>query len=207
MLARQCVVLECRDLYEDSQAHLRQLLKKHGWNIVAYMKRLRARYTQRRNSWALLVEAAPLPSPRSVQQRATRPDARAFAAEEATPNAPALAPGVWTTIEQLAFSSQMWFLVLAYGLGVTTTALGTVLMSRHAYNPLTDLWSTPLVLLHLLFVHALRWILTRVARKAKIWRVPPSADQGQEGSGRRAATRGHAPLGAVPFAERTQQRC
>ena len=87
----------------------------------------------------------------------------------------------------------MWFLVLAYGLGVTTTALGTVLMSNKAYNPLTDLWSTPLVLLHLLFLHALRWILTRVARKAKIWRVPPSADQGQEGSGRFEARTGSPP--------------
>ena len=69
---------------------------------------------------------------------------------------------------------------------------------RAACRALAAVWTTiERCLLQPDVVSGARLRFGRLARKAKIWRVPPSA--GQEESEKRAgAPRGHAALGAVP---------
>ena len=70
----------------------------------------------------------------------------------------------------------MWFLMLLYGLGATVTILGYMLISvQQSYNPLRDVMSIPIVLHMLLLLKAVRWLMVRAGKWAKIWQVAPRA--------------------------------
>ena len=65
--------------------------------------------------------------------------------------------------------------MLLYGLGATVTILGYVLMLQQSYNPLRDVMSIPIVLHMLLLLKAVRWLMVRAGKWAKIWQVAPRA--------------------------------
>ena len=65
----------------------------------------------------------------------------------------------------------MWFLMLLYGLGATVTILGYMLISvQQSYNPLRDVMSIPTVLHMLLLLKAVRWLMVRAGKWARIQR-------------------------------------